>query len=435
MSKRHPIDELFRNRLEHHQSDIPLGLWERIDQKRDWKHKLRNQARLRRPLPAVLLLSLTVAAFWLLPEASPDIGSFPVPKTAAWKVSPPENAPADVFVAEIPAEPSVLPVEKPVASANPPATIMPEIPARPTAPIAKVTSLVIDDDLQNETEFSRQALARPVIQSFSALPSRFSATDLKKMPAGFGIFNPDPKCARFGKGDWQLFADLTAAPQVAFRSFSTPNKEFESYTNSRIDTELPELSFSAGFRVSAVSGIGLAARTGLAFTQINETFDYTNENEERITIINIFGPDGEVIGTDTTIVSGVRHKVTSNTYQMLSVPVLLGYELAFNKLSASINAGALINIFFHPEGDFLSPQDLQPISFTRDDPGAYPAFRNKLGVGWYGSLALQYEIKSGLQLMLEPHLQYYPQSFTKDDFVNEQRYFLAGLSVGLRKNL
>ena len=43
------------------------------------------------------------------------------------------------------------------------------------------------------------------------------------------------------------------------------------------------------------------------------------------------------------------------------------------------------------KGDFLSP-DLKPVTFTSDSENTYPAFRERLNLSIYGSVAFMYNL-------------------------------------------
>ena len=92
-----------------------------------------------------------------------------------------------------------------------------------------------------------------------------------------------------------------------------------------------EYTFSTGVRLSAVSGFGLAFRTGINYSQISEKFEYFNGSEVTTEIVENYGPNGEFLGTDTIVVTGSRYKTTFNKYRTLDIPILLGYEFDYKK--------------------------------------------------------------------------------------------------------
>ena len=95
----------------------------------------------------------------------------------------------------------------------------------------------------------------------------------------------------------------------------------------------------------------------------------------------------------------------------------------------------LVNLVFRQKGDVLSPVDLKPVSIDSGTLDAYPAFKQQAGLGWYGSLGLEYKMGSDLYLMVEPYVKSFPRSLTIDQYGVQQKYLHAGTFVGLKKPL
>jgi hypothetical protein len=192
------------------------------------------------------------------------------------------------------------------------------------------------------------------------------------------------------------------------------------------------MGFGAAFRFSMVTDFGLAARGGLSYTQLRERFDYTDNSEERITITNIYGPRGDIIGTDTIVETGMRREVAANRYHLLNLPLLIGYEARSGKWTLALSAGPTINLAMRAAGQFIAPDEARP---TRFSSRTGDAFRNRVGLGWYAGAGLLYRIDDDLQLQIEPHVLHFPQSLTRDEYVLQQRHLAGGLSIGLRKRI
>jgi hypothetical protein len=429
MNPRNPIDDLFRRRLEEHESASPMHLWTEIDRRRHWRRRMRVQAR-RHWLVLLLMLLLfssTLAGILLWPDTAPPVRSFPIPtpgspEAKAWQPAEPVRPqlrpmppmpPAPIYKANRNSKPAAL---LPAIASSKPA---PQEIGAPAAPTNSIT---------------------PLPETYAAAPPKapkthfFGAASLPKV-----VMEPlprDPQCVRFGQHrHWRLYADMHVGPAAQLRRLEADNPEYDDYAAARRETETPQLSFTTGARFSLVSPFGAALRSGLQFTQYNEHFDFTDNSKEKITITNVYGPNGEIIGTDTLIEMGAHHAMASNNYQILDVPILLGYEWRKNNWTVAFNGGALINVLFDARGDFLSPDDLSPVGFSNDDSSTYPAYRKEIGIGWYAGIGIHYKLQEDLQFLLEPHFRINPQSVTRDEYVLDQRYMSMGLSVGLRKQL
>jgi len=83
----------------------------------------------------------------------------------------------------------------------------------------------------------------------------------------------------------------------------------------------------------------------------------------------------------------------------------------------------------------LSPNTDEAVSFSSSDPTSYRAFRNRLGIGFYGSMGVYFQINDNLQFLLEPYVKWRPGSNTVDGYILDQHYTTTGLFVGIRKEI
>lgn len=443
MNKHNSLDAVFRNRLRDLEAEAPMHLWEHISQKRDWKHRVLNQARQKKPM-AVLVAALVAAGLswgiWSLQQ--PSLGNFPIPLSgalAAADILAQRNVPATLPAGFDNTENSKATVETASPDVSTPVPSQEAVVAsgndrQPAS--AALPAVRQDASSQNTAQHASPPAVRPVREeSLFDLPSPLAQQPANPLSIFDAIFSPDPKCAEFGKGHWNIYLDALVSPDLTFRQLQPRDPEFEEYVNTREETESNLYAFSGALRLSLVSDKGLALRTGLNYSQINERFSYINGSEEIIETINNYDQAGNIISTDTIVRIGTRRKVTQNHYRMLDIPFLLGYELTANKLKVSVNGGAYLNLLFRQKGDFLSPQDLQPVRFDSGDPDAYPAFKQQAGLGWYGSVGFAYQAGHNLQLVVEPHIKVYPKSVTRDQYGVQQRYMTTGLFIGLRQML
>ncbi len=389
-----------------------MQLWQGIAAQRDRQEERRRRWRRRQGAATALLLLAAVAAWWAVPEPAPVLRSFPIPLYGKAPAVRSAEAPAVRPLAFLPAAPAALRREN--ATAALPVTIA-AAPGIPTAAAGAATA-----------DAPAAGLRRAPRPAIHALP-------LSVLP----VIPRDPQCVRFGnQQQWKIYADLHGGPAYAFRRLEARDAGYDDYARVRETTEQSRLSYGAGLRLSVVSDFGLALRTGLQYNQFNEQFNYSENREERITITNVYGPNGDFIRTDTIVEKSVHHLRSNNRYRTLDVPLLLGYELRRNKWTIAFNGGALINVLFSARGQFLAPDDRRPVSFSsqpRDD--SYQAYKTNIGLGWYASIGLHYQLRSDLQLLVEPHLRFTSQSITRHDYPLEQRYLSSGLSIGLRKQI
>lgn len=427
MNRRNPIDWFFKRKLQYYSVDAPMDLWDRIDAQREQQKQIIAAGRKR--LGVFLLLLFATAAglsylFLLTGEKEENVPNS-TPRMIQPVAESPED-PASNIEAEAPVMAAALPTWKQQPARLPARDLL--VDAQPKAvPAMPAATAVKNAGLKVKTEPAKEELA---LAGLTRLPSA-QHTVKRKNPFTDGV-----KCAEFKpeeKGAWSL--DVLASPDWSFRTLTPRKSDYADHVESRLATESPDFNYSAGVRVSYVHPSGFLGRIGLNYSQINEKFESRTESEEIITIRNILGPQGDVIGTDTLIETSIHRSFTNNRFESIDIPVIFGYEKTFRKLSVSATAGLLFNVSFQSKGDFLSPMDGEPVSFDDSTPGSFPAFRKNLGIGLYAGASLAYPINANLQFIVEPHLKTYPKTITRDQYQVNQKYLLTGLSVGVRHRM
>ncbi len=437
MSRRHPIDKAFQQKLENYASEAPPDLWQQIQQQRHRQQRLRSLAFYNRLQTAAILLLLFVlgAVMW---QDRPANGALQHIATAAQSNSSPSKKSTPIVSTHTPTpiNPEILPEQSALPTVPQTVADLQQLSKPIPSPIIENTSAPAVEAYYSEQ--LQEALTNTMLQPDAAQASSFQVVALPMVLRQVASTNrinswQNGKCAAFGgKNDWRYYFDVMAAPSFAFRQLEPKGAEFQDYAKERNDTEEPLYGISAALRFSAVSDWGLVASTGINYSQINERFRFLSENEERITITNIYGTNGEIVGTDTLREVINREIVSNNRYRTLDIPLLLGYEIQGKKMNVAINGGAFVNLLFEPTGAFVSPDNNRPVSFSSDSPEGYPAFRNRLSATLYGSVGLAYKVSPRLQLLVEPHIKVYSRSLTRDEYMLDQKYVSTGLFVGLR---
>jgi len=237
------------------------------------------------------------------------------------------------------------------------------------------------------------------------------------------------------KGVLHYYVDLMGSLDLAIRDITAKNDDFRDYAKARSATESPSSAFSTGVRLSMVLGNGVAFRTGLIYSQINEVFKFSTD-EDRIRIVNLVPIDTIYNGNDITIIwdtlsvsdSGTRYLTVYNNYRMVDFPLIFGYEVDLKTFIINANVGAYVNVMFKQKGQFLS-QDMQPAKLNNPQDAA---FRNRVGISYFASMGINYKITNKVLLLFEPQIRHYPKSFTRGDYILNQNYTTVGILTGLR---
>lgn len=282
----------------------------------------------------------------------------------------------------------------------------------------------------NLTNLQVKKLSENNLLSTLEIPA-LSELKSKKKPDPCYAFNPYDSGKR---GPAHLYFDVLAGPDYAHRTLEAKNADLAEYATIRDSTETSRLGVSSMVRLSMVFGNGIALRSGIAYAQINEKLDLFDGTTTDIEIYEIKDVHGNVIDIQMDTIIGQRIKTTYNRFQMVDIPVILGYEVRDRKWTLSMNGGAFFNVLFQQKGEFLSP-NLVPVNFSSNATPQYQAYSKSVGMSLFGSVGVNYKISNRLHLMVEPHFRYYMDSFTNANYPLKQNYWAVGMNMGIRMQI
>jgi hypothetical protein len=481
MSQKHPMDELFRQKLENHAFEPPMELWGKIDQQRN-----RRTILLRRGLPvrflmiSGLIITLAVAGWftwnYLQDGTTEQAGkiattevNFAEPDNSTYveqQSTSPQNEQVEELKSEkdagrnVSTEQTISDLADPMAELS---TItltdkdeaVRENASKRTAALSEikdngVMAEALSEEIPNAFESGltpesadTESLAINENKVAETLPFDFikanqTAHLVNRLPLSGKLLSKEDKgsaelpametdCPTFVGLPGGLYMDMNASIDLAQRTMTLRNPEMDAYLLEREKSEIPYFAWSAGLHLTALSERGFAVKSGVDYSQINESFNFDGGEVEIITIL----PGGDT----TWEVKNLRIRAT-NRYQMVDIPLLAGYEHNFSDFSLSVYGGGFLNVKFAKKGNIVSSETMQPVGVTTGEPERFgQLFRERLGFGWYTSFGFAYKLQHGTQIRVEPYFRFYPRSFSAVDNVIDQRYFLTGIKVGVRKRL
>ena len=474
MNKRHPLDELFSQHLRDASAPVPEDMWSRIARARQQKRR-----RLIVVWSSVGSATLTLIAAILLYVGTPNLGSFPL-QTAADAAPSGQEAPTAQLPSSAPATPaSTIAAQGDALTASGIATetASSEIDAvtvneqrtrsrnrrfqdrlrargnrralggNTAEPADNSTEQIasVEEAPEAAAPISTPAAAEPAPQTnriagphqrqriavVEALPEKSIA--LAKQEEIKLFANHAPRCADFAAPFFRLDLEMLGGPAYAHQTLQAKTSESLAHLRLRERSESAGVSYSGGFRLAASSNVGLSLRTGVMYTQINDRFTY--DVGSRMDVSVIFGPNGEIVGRDTTY-SEAYQETTRNTLRFVEVPLLLGYERQWGKLRVGVNAGAYLNVLFATEGAIYSPATEEPINFGQQgDRDVLPIFERQVSAAWYAGMSLAYNLHSRYSLIAEPYFKTYPQALSSSAYDLQQNYWMTGMQLGLRMRL
>ncbi len=481
MKKREPIDDLFQDRLKDFSLEAPMHLWDNIAEAAIPEPPKRKQKGLLWLwlLPLLMLTGIGWAYFGnnIGGNTTVELDSFPIPRTIA--------EPAAVAQTSSSSQVSNLAGLEEQALSNPKNVISTAASTRtkPSNQEKLAASTITDaqgtqntnsvDGLNSNSKIAIQDSRKQTTNSVKAIALTDSntaatanesntsdalakenpvaeATDQEKTTLPFWLLEPlsgplllvdnpigdeELSFPAFEAKSWLTTVDLMASMDFVMRQLDAKDPNFDEYARLRDNTETFRHGVSVGMRLSTISESGFAVRSGLNYSAINEQLNFKIREEEKLTITTKYDVDGSIIGADTSIQVVGTYRIVNNRYTELDIPLLIGYEYVGDKISFSFNGGTFINMLSAQKGEFVSPNSEEPVSFSSSDPNSYRAFKNRVGLGFYGSMGIYLQVKDNFQVLLEPYAKWRPGSYTVDGYVLDQRFLTTGLFVGVRKRI
>lgn len=298
--------------------------------------------------------------------------------------------------------------------------------------------------------YQESAADKVTTQTFNAnlLVSNYTAIDNARRLNGTNVITNKstnfPTCpsleknAAGNKKYWEVYA----GPDQVFNDYKNfgDTSSYNYLQRRKASTQFTS-AFSAGIRFTRVFENGMAVRSGLNYSQINEKFNYTNPNELKfVTVITkrvvVRSPGDTLYFSDTLqYQQSVTHvKTTYNHYRNIDIPISIGYELGNGKIHANINAGVIINIYSWYKGDVLDTS-YQPITITTGKTTSQYQYKTNIGVGFLGGFSLYYRMSDKFHLLLEPYFRYNLSPMSKENLNIQQKYHTAGVRLGVRIDL
>ena len=391
MNPKSPLDELFRRKLSQYEVPPSDDLWDNI-----------QLARAKKPSPRLpfwapwLITSLCLATLiyfsqdFLIPKQAESTSLEEKPLQAHFTPKSGSEIPTPIPSGKTRAHSKkVAPIFK--NSLPPQAAIIPT-----NDDIEQVTNTA---NITDQTEQASES-------TFTSFPN--IATLDATLPHELSMYSellPVP----FKKKLWFAKIDFLLSQDFVHSSLTAKTPLFDTYSTLRNNQEDLKVSNSFAVRmgISTLKGWGL--RSGIQYSRMSQTL--------------------------TLIIPDASHRTTSkNTFETIDIPLILTKEQSFGKLRAGLSLGTYLNMAFNQKGSFYSPGG-SLIEFTSSKPGAYPAFKNRLGASLYSGISLSIPIGNSLEFMAEPYVRTRIPSISAEDYVLEQKIWYGGLFIGFRKQI
>lgn len=266
-------------------------------------------------------------------------------------------------------------------------------------------------------------------------------TESELPPLDFTLSNKPPAFGSSNSDFPNIFLEFQAG-------ISKPNRSLTLSEDNRTDSRDTLLGLRNRFE-STLEGLhtnlfvganlesGFSIKTGVSYTQFTEVYSNNSTISESITvegiqkiIINLNGDTIPMTGPVDAIRTTTFTKKFYNTYRMVDIPVVLGYQYNNNDdWTTDFELGLFTNILLKTKGKV-------PESLTTDmNLETTKIYKSRVGYSFHLGLGVSRRLSEKLSLRLNPNMRYYPKNMLLNSYGLEQRYVFFGVNLGLKMQL
>lgn len=295
------------------------------------------------------------------------------------------------------------------------------------------TNELINSELETNMNFEKMNLSTYSLKNFN---KSFAKNALLSKDAFYNSIDDCPSVRGVFKND--LYFEIYGSPDYVQKMTNSGIAGSLNYLKKKDSSENTMGSYTAGVRLSKTLGEHFVLKSGIQYSQVNEKFKYSNENEIRfITVVTIRtiirSPGDTLIIRDTSLMQqqGTRVKTTYNKYRSLDIPLIIGYEWGGEKIRVSVNAGIILNLRSWQQGETLDTSFV-PATFNSN---AGIKYKQNIGLSIYAGISVMKKIGKNTELFFEPFIKKNLGNMTEANSVFQQKFNTTGISIGLRYKL
>ncbi len=491
---RHPIDDLFKDGLEHYQLEPPMHVWDRIDQKRTPVYKLTNNFKQNYRWYLSVLAGLAVmssAAIMLLSDG--NNGNIPVNAQGSRELATLQNTPLP-SQSEEPVH-VVNPTDMPVKESQPNAYREASTQAAYTTPSnsTSANSSTTESNTQNQYTTGTASTGNPLTPIETPKTAELNSADTKannafadaaqeESPATVEAILPlegtptDQATATETAPAITLPEGIETVSEVAAPAQATETEEAAGSTEQKANPPyvaskwsidvmggysftsrvlqgntdyatmregMSQMNGGYSFMLRAGYNINskLSLRSGIAFTKLNENFDFMqpykvseiqNRQVTGYVLDPISGPQQVTYTVQDTIQRTEHQEVKGkNSFSFLDIPVFANYTVFGNKfMNVYASAGVYVNLRF-AQGGHLLHRDGQSLIDLEGAANPYNV-RANIDLGFGAGLAIKPWTTAPVEFLLEPSLRLGTGSLLNSNFGAQQNFRTLNTYVGIR---
>jgi hypothetical protein len=240
-----------------------------------------------------------------------------------------------------------------------------------------------------------------------------------------------------------LFVAVKAGPEFHQTDYSLNDGEFSGYTDLRSSSTSSKVGGSIQVTLSYYLHNNIFFETGFRYNQLREEVKYnsfTVLSESTVydsTLLGYkVGPTGEPVAIyDITERIEQEKDITSkssiNVYHTVGVPLLIGYQMDFNRFSVQLKTGASVTLFSKRNGEILGINENETINLgSNEDP-----YKNNLILNWEIAAGVGYQLTETISVIAEPTYRTSLNEVTLRDSPLGEKNKTFGFLTGIRIKL
>jgi hypothetical protein len=235
--------------------------------------------------------------------------------------------------------------------------------------------------------------------------------------------------------------EIYAGPAYSWNSIKAMNTDAEDYTSIRSKQEKGILTYAAGVDLGYTFH-NFFVQTGIGLTKYGENANYNWNHISGIDTSNSYGyinmitypdpnnPNNTIIEFDSVWVHMDDTSTTNflekkaNHYTYIDIPLMLGYNFTFKRMSARVSAGVSLGFLTNTNGKIPS-NDLSGFNDINTDMVKKTVLNCIFRVGF------TYSLSRYISVFAEPELKFTPTSIYRGDLPVNVKYYNTSLHLGI----
>ncbi|MCK9641051.1 MAG: PorT family protein [Prolixibacteraceae bacterium] len=415
--ERHPIDQLFKDKLGNLEKNPPVGLMGKIDQQIAFRGKVRQMNQVKAVVGIAAAMVLIVMAGWLMQDQN-QFSENKVPVQSQKEISPVQSSPLNKAVITSTPDEKLLAIqqhqatEKAVNRASKSKVSVTKRQKETTSSKEKDLLAAVPTGKGTENSLPQ---TNTVTKEEKKANTASNANQKKGEPIYFAdTFNPNPVAKNSAKGSWRIKAELSPmfAPQITGGNSGTRSRSTVSGGMIASYQLNKKVSISTGIRYSEMkqgthTDYTLSAKSGITYLEpVEKSANISRDVSLYLpSVSSIVYSNGMQAAATNVFASDI-----SQDFKYLEIPVQATYKIVDSKVSVGVTGGFSTNILI---GNYASITE----NGLKLSKGNTDNMRDVIYAGSAG-IEFGYGLAKNLMLTVEPRLKQYMHSVSSNEMIN-----------------